>query len=293
MIEIAIVNNMPPAAIQPTEIQFTDLLTAAGQDAPINIRWFRLQPARPSSYEPLENLWCSRLDAMIVTGAEPRSGSLLEESIWPMMVKTIDWAAENTVSTIFSCLAAHAAVLHLDGIERRPRMEKIFGVFDSYKITNHPLLADTPERWQVPHSRWNDLTEEDLEACGYEVLARSPDAGVDLFTKTKSRSLFLFMQTHPEYFPDTLLRELRRDIARFRNGQQSQYPSIPRSYFSDSQVSAFRTLLNEGCVSRDAQEGLLLNCAETPESWKEFAVQLYRNWIFHIQARVPLERTAA
>src|ERR1700761_3851891 len=110
MIEIAIVNNMPPAAIQSTERQFTDLLTAASQDVPINIRWFRLLPARPANYEPLENLWASRLDAMIVTGAEPRSASLRDELIWPMMTKTIDWAAENTVSTIFSCLAAHATV---------------------------------------------------------------------------------------------------------------------------------------------------------------------------------------
>jgi hypothetical protein len=58
-------------------------------------------------------------------------------------------------------------------------------------------------------------------------------------------------------------------------------------------VAPFRTLLDEGCVSRDVQEGLLLNCVETPESWKEFAVQLYRNWILHIQARVLRERTAA
>ena len=288
MIEIAIVNNMPPAAIPSTERQFTDLLSDAAGDIPVNIRWFRLLPARPESYETLEELWSSRPDAMIVTGAEPRAASLRDESIWPAMTKTIDWAAENTVSTVFSCLAAHAAVLHLDGIERRPRAEKIFGIFNSCRVSSHPLLTDTPERWQVPHSRWNDLPEEDLVACGYQVLAKSADAGVDLFTKVKSRSLFLFIQTHPEYFPDTLLREFRRDLSRFRNGQQARYPTVPRNTLSASQMSA---LLSDGWVNWDAQA--LLSAAATPESWRPFAVQLYRNWLLHIEASVLQERAAA
>ena len=36
---------------------------------------------------------------------------------WRMLT---DWAETDTISTVFSCLAAHAAVLHLDGIARQP-----------------------------------------------------------------------------------------------------------------------------------------------------------------------------
>ena len=46
------------------------------------------------------------------------------------MSKLVDWAKDHTASTIWSCLAAHAAVLHSDGIERRALEHKLFGVFD-------------------------------------------------------------------------------------------------------------------------------------------------------------------
>ena len=48
----------------------------------------------------------------------------------PTLASVLDWAERNTVSTILSCLAAHAGVLHSDGIDRHPLSDKQFGVFD-------------------------------------------------------------------------------------------------------------------------------------------------------------------
>ena len=45
-------------------------------------------------------------------------------------------------------------------------------------------------------------------------LTRSDEAGVGLFAKTQG-SLFFFVQGHPEYEAETLLREYRRDIGRY------------------------------------------------------------------------------
>jgi len=65
-IEIALVNNMPDAALQTTEQQFTALLGAAGADYNIRIRFFsfpeliRGQGGRSyvaEHYEPIEQLW--------------------------------------------------------------------------------------------------------------------------------------------------------------------------------------------------------------------------------------------
>ena len=39
----------------------------------------------------------------------------------------------------WSCLATHAAVLHVDGVERYPLVEKRFGVFDCRVMQTHPL----------------------------------------------------------------------------------------------------------------------------------------------------------
>jgi hypothetical protein len=60
----------------------------------------------------------------IVTGAEPRAARLTDEPYWTALTQVMDWARENTISSVYSCLAVHAAVLHMDGVERH----KLLGV---------------------------------------------------------------------------------------------------------------------------------------------------------------------
>src|SRR5262249_8678560 len=153
-------------------------------------------------YSDLDDLWGSQLDGLIVTGTEPRTARLTDEPYWASLARLIEWADARTHSTVWSCLAAHAAVLHLDGIRRRRLDSKCFGVFECSRVFAHPLTAALPLRLRMPHSRWNDVPEDALRACGYRVLTRS-NAGVDAFLK-KRRSLFVFFQGHPEYEANTL-----------------------------------------------------------------------------------------
>ena len=74
-----------------------------------------------------------------MTGTEPRQPNLRNEPYWSALANVLDWAESNTTSTVLSCLAAHAGVLHSDGIERCPLNDKQFGVFDFAKAANHPL----------------------------------------------------------------------------------------------------------------------------------------------------------
>ena len=71
-----------------------------------------------------------------------------------------------------------------------------------------------PSRWCVPHSRFNDLREDDLVANDFCVLSRSPEAGADLFVRQR-QSLSIYLQGHPEYDAAALFREYRRDIRAF------------------------------------------------------------------------------
>jgi len=71
---------------------------------------------------------------------------------------------------------------------------------------------------RFPHSRWNEVQENALTGCGYEVLTKSDSAGVDLFVKQKKKSLFVHFQGHLEHQAETLLKEYRRDIKRFLRG---------------------------------------------------------------------------
>src|SRR6185312_16103892 len=107
-----------------------------------------------------------------------------------------------------------AAVLHLDGVERKPLTEKCSGVFDCAKVRDDWLTQDISSSLKVSHSRLNELRAADLVMRGYRVLTESSEAGVDIFTK-QLRSHFVFFQGHPEYDAMSLKREYRRDIGRF------------------------------------------------------------------------------
>jgi homoserine O-succinyltransferase/O-acetyltransferase len=239
VLTIGLINNMPDAALQATERQFKGLLKAAAGSSIVDLRYFSLPSVKRSSaaksrierhYTSIADLDRLHLDGLIVTGAEPSAAYLTEEPYWQELTELVDWAEGNTRSTIWSCLAAHAAVLHLDGIERQPLREKCSGVFDCSKATDHWLIRDVPSPLKVSHSRLNELKGSDLAACGYRVLSESREAGVDIFTKPL-RSHFVFFQGHPEYDAMSLKREYRRDIMRFLACERNTYPAFPAGYF--------------------------------------------------------------
>ena len=64
-------------------------------------------------YESHAALAGAGLDALVVTGCEPVAPDLVDEPFYACLSAVVDWAADNTVSTLFSCLASHAAGLLL------------------------------------------------------------------------------------------------------------------------------------------------------------------------------------
>lgn len=259
VLEIGLVNNMSDAALRATERQFQRLLKSGAGDQPVRLHCFAL-PAVPraaatrqriaSLYADIADLDRLRLDGLIVTGAEPRAASLCEEPYWDEMRALVDWAAANTRSTIWSCLAAHAAVLHLDGIERRRLRHKCSGVYGCTKLDEDRLLADLPVQARVPHSRLNDLPADELTAAGYTVLTHAEGAGVDIFTRDAG-SRFVFFQGHPEYDPGSLQREYLRDIGRYLSGERENYPGVPVDYFNAGTEQALREFRVKAEAGRD------------------------------------------
>lgn len=284
---------MPDTAFAATERQFRRLLDTPGGPR-VDLRLFSF-PSRPDggvtraeigrAYAPSGAIALAGLDALIVTGCEPRDARLDAEPWFAEFAEVVDWAADRTVSTLFSCLAAHAAVLHLDGIVRRPLREKCWGVFTCERFGRHPLLKGSPTRVEVPHSRWNDVAERDLTAAGYQVLRRSSAAGVDLFVR-EDGSLFVFLQGHPEYDGDTLGREHRRDLARFIDGARATCPPLPERYFSDEAVrelAASATAPGE----RPPFGRLPLHDGAFPlaSAWQREARRLMQNWLAVVAMR--------
>jgi len=303
-IDIGLVNNMPDAALEATERQFLALLDAAADGIVVRLKFYAL-PDVPRTeagrrhvsgvYAPIGDLWDSHLDGLIVTGTEPLASNLRDEPYWESLTRVLEWAEHHTHSTVWSCLAAHAALLHLDGVGRRPLSDKRFGVFECSRVSDHLLMAGLPSRLPMPHSRWNDIAEDALTSCGYRVLTRSDEAGVDAFVKQR-KSLFVFFQGHPEYEATTLLLEYRRDIRRFLQRERETYPPLPRSYFDDDTVAAL-TALRERARS-DRREELLeafptaLLAANVTNTWRSVAARVYRNWLSYMCARKARARPA-
>jgi len=297
-INVALINNMPDAALEDTEAQFFDLLNSAAADVPVRLRLYSL-PGIPRGdrgeehlnhfYSDITDLFNRQFDGVIITGTEPHQSDLRKEPYWGVLTEVLQWAEHNTKSTLLSCLAAHAAVLHSDGIERHPLGDKKFGLFDDAKIIDHPLTSGTPDHMPFPHSRWNEVLEEALVSSGYTVLTKSEQAGVNLFVKPKKKSLFVHFQGHPEYEAGTLLKEYRRDVKRFLRQERQTYPSTPYGYFDDAALEVLNEFRATAFAHRNAQliaafpESVVANMSSS--IWHSPAVCLYRNWLQFIASK--------
>jgi homoserine O-succinyltransferase len=205
------------------------------------------------------------------------------------MGQLLEWAESNTTSSIWSCLAAHAAVEHMDGVRRQRLERKRCGVFAHDTLPGEPLLAGVGATLYNPHSRWNELPVEALRAADYRIVSFSTATGADMFTK-QARSLFIFFQGHPEYEEVTLLREYRRDVGRFLRGQQPHYPTLPHQYFSPPALellAAFETRALALAGSEQAADLLTefpmtAIAATLSNTWGKGATGIYRNWLAHL-----------
>jgi homoserine O-succinyltransferase/O-acetyltransferase len=297
VLRIALVNNMPDAALEDTELQFFDLLSAAAGDALLSLRLFSL-PSLPRAdlgqrhlsnfYSGINDLLGCRFDGAILTGTEPRRSNLREEPYWSELLQVLDWAENNTASTVLSCLAAHAGVLASEDIPRNPLSDKRFGVFEYRKVASHALTNGVEDSMRMPHSRWNEVKADALVAGGYQVLTKSEDAGVDLFVKQMKKSMFVHFQGHPEYGTRTLLKEYRRDIKRFLRRERETYPSMPHGYF-DAAASRLLTDFRERAIADRREEVLAgfpeASVAETLQnSWRASASVVYKNWLQYLRS---------
>ena len=106
--------------------------------------------------------------------------------------------------------------------------------------------------FDVPHSRFNDISRGQLEEAGLHILAESERAGVHLAVSADGFRQ-VFFQGHPEYDTISLLKEYKREVRRFASGERSDYPPFPERYFClqsrailDEHAFAVRTALELG-----------------------------------------------
>ena len=236
---VGLLNNMPDTALRQTEAQFAALLQAAIPHVTVRLDLFALstiprssfaQSAVAARYRAASQIAYAGLDALIVTGMEPGTGLLQDLPCWSELGACIDAAARRAIPTLWSCLAAHAAVLRLDGVSRQRLPRKLSGVYQCREGAG-------TRTWRCAHSRHNEVSEGALLNNEYRIVARladqgigRADAGVDAFVHASLP--FLYLQGHPEYHPATLPREYARDLQRHLADGGSVVPSPPAGAFA-------------------------------------------------------------
>ncbi|MFZ1386277.1 MAG: homoserine O-succinyltransferase [Thiolinea sp.] len=303
-LHIGLLNMMPDAALMATERQFFRLVGMSNQIAQFHMHVFTLdslprgeaaQAHIAQYYEKFADLRQKGLDALIITGVNPIHAKLEDEPFWSGLMEVVEWAQENVTSTLCSCLASHAIVQHLYGIRRRPLGYKRWGVYKhALTMPEHPLVSNINTHFDVPHSRFNQIDREQLEAKGLRVLAESHKAGVHLAV-SPDLFRFVFFQGHPEYDGISLMKEFRREVSAWYVGRRPDYPPFPQNYFRP-QVKA---ILNEYRLRLEVAREQGTDIPEFPESslipllpntWRDTAKSMVSNWIGKVYQLTNNER---
>jgi homoserine O-succinyltransferase len=240
-LHIGLLNMMPDAALRVTEQQFVRLVGSANQIVQLYVHPFTVpgierspatQAYLDAHYESFVDLQRDGLDGLIVTGANVVGADLSEQPFSEPLAEVMHWAHEHVTSTLCSCLATHALVERFHGVHRRPLPEKRWGVYPHRVVApEHPLLHGANTRFDVPHSRWNEVTSEQLRAVGIRVLVESVEGDFHLGTSADGiRTVYL--QGHPEYHGVSLLKEYRRELDRFSAGELDVLPPTPANYLT-------------------------------------------------------------
>lgn len=292
-LHIGLLNIMPDAALEATERQFFRLVGACNQIAQFHVHPFTIDGLErgPEAlahiekyYESFEQIKRDGLDALIISGANVTHDHLQQEDFWQPLTEVFEWAKENVTSVLCSCLATHALIQHCYGVERTRLPAKRWGVY-SHKVVDrsHPLVAEINTRFDVPHSRYNEVFRSDMEKHGLKVLVASDQAGVHLAVSPDGFRI-VFFQGHPEYDDISLLKEYKREVLRYYRAERDDYPPYPEHYFDEA---AQRLLAEYASHVQAARHGGRQLKAMPEEqiverldiTWRDSAKAVFNNWL--------------
>ncbi len=292
-LHIGLLNMMPDKALTATERQFFRLVGESNQIAQFYMHPFTLEGLErgPEAkehirrfYRSFEQIKREGLDALIITGANVTQPDLSLEPFWKPLIEVINWAYDNVTSTLCSCLATHAVLQFRYGQRRRPLGFKRWGVYPHRVVDRrHPLVMDVNTRFDVVHSRFNQIDAAQFAAAGLRVLVESELAGVHLAV-SKDGFRIVFFQGHPEYDTISLLKEYKREVLRYANGEIDDYPPYPENYFTPQVQAILGEYAGRVRQARRARAAI----PEMPEelivphldnTWHDTAEAVINNWV--------------
>jgi len=267
--EMAILNLMPNKI--ETEVQILRMLSNTPLQINVDLVRIHANPSKntPTShlesfYRLFDDIKDKQYDGLIITGAPLGLMDYEEVSYWHKIQEVFNWAQDNVVSTMFLCWAAHAALYHHYGLNRRVRTHKLSGVYSHDVLVPHEKLTrGFDDSFWVPHSRYAEVSLADYQKIdNLNIFAESKEAGAYLVASDDKRQVFV--TGHPEYDPTTLDEEYRRDLA------ANLSPDIPKNYYREN------------------------NPDNKPQStWRSHGSLLFNNWInYYVYQITPYQLDA-
>ena len=264
--EVALKQDIRPLKIlilnlMPTKIATeTQLLRLLG-NTPLQIDIELLQMATHTSkntsphhlttfYKTFDQVKNQNFDGLIITGAPVEQIPFEEVDYWDELCEIMEWADENVYSTFHICWGAQAGLYYHYGIQKYQFEKKLSGIYTHRVLKpKHPLMRGFDDTFQIPHSRYTGVREEDiLKTMGLEILAVSDQAGPSVICNRSGRHVFI--TGHAEYDRETLANEYFRDLSK---GLEIE---IPYNYFPNDDATL-----------------------TPPMVWRSNATLLYTNWL--------------
>lgn len=201
-------------------------------------------------YKKFDDVKSSNYDGFIITGAPVEKMDFEDVDYWGQLEGIFSWAKTHVTSTLYICWAGLAGLYYRYGINKILLEEKLSGVFE-HKVYNHknPIFRGFDDVFYAPHSRHSTLLKEDvLKHDELEVISEGDQCGVYMVMGRGGREFYIL--GHPEYSPNTLDFEYKRDLGLGLN------PHIPDNYYEGNNPE------NEVIVR-----------------WRSHANLLYSNWL--------------
>lgn len=265
-LKVCILNLMPLK--EETELQLLRVLSNTPLQIDVSFMTLKSHVSLNTSASHLNKFYITyddvkdeKFDGLIITGAPVEKMEFEEVDYWEELCMIMDWSKKNVTSTLHICWGAQAGLYHHYGLKKKVLDKKISGIYE-HRVRNRrePLVRGFDDYFYAPHSRYTEVTKEDVYACkDLKVLAESEEAGIYIAIAEEGKQIFI--TGHPEYDRVTLKNEYIRDCGRGLN------PEIPEHYFPDD----------------DPEKEPFLQ-------WRSHSINLYSNWLnYYVYQVTPYE----
>ena len=267
-LKIVILNIMPTKII--TETQLLRMLS--NSPLQIEVDWIHMASHESKNtsvehllafYKTFDEVRENKYDGLVITGAPVEKIEFEEVDYWPEMKEILEWSKTHVFSSFFICWACQAALHYFYNIEKHMLDKKLTGVYFHHTNVdkmNRKILRGFDYQFYAPHSRYTTVLQEEIDKVEQlDILATSKEAGVYLVAE-KDGSRF-FVTGHPEYDPDTLDKEYRRDLSTLKDCV------MPKNYYRND----------------DLNDEILVK-------WRSHAYLLFTNWLnYYVYQETPYD----